>query len=91
MKTKRVFTYLTAQVIDGNWHVWDMDGNSSDYHQRGKVGIDRLIHRYGTDSAGNSKKFCFKLFRGKNDVRLTDDVCSINFPSVPDDVKKSKF
>jgi nitric oxide reductase NorQ protein len=82
------FTYLTAQVIDGYWHVWDMDGESSDYYKRGKAGIDRLIRNNGSDNDGNYNNLCFKMFAGKNNVRITDDVCSANFPSVPNDVKQ---
>ena len=82
------FTYLTAQVIDGYWHVWDMEGNSSDYYDRGKAGIDRLIRKEGTDGDGNFNNLCFKMFAGKNNIRITDDVCSANFPSVPNDVKQ---
>lgn len=81
------FTYLTAQVIDGYWHVWDMDGESSDYYNRGKASIDRLIRNNGSDNDGNFNTLCFKMFAGKNNVRITDDVCSANFPSVPNDVK----
>ena len=79
------FTYLTAQVIDGYWHVWDMEGESSDYYNRGRAGIDRLIRKSGTDGDGNFNNLCFKLFAAGN-VRITDDVCSANFPSVPNDV-----
>ena len=80
------FTYLTAQVIDGYWHVWDTEGNSANYYNDGKAGIDRLIRNNGSDKDGNFNKLCFKMFAGKNNVRLTDDVCSLNFPSVPNDV-----
>ena len=83
---KQNFTYLTAQVIDGYWHVWDMEGNSHDYYQVGKAGIDRLIRNNGSDNDGNYNNLCFKMFDGKYNVRLTDDVCSANFPSVPNDV-----
>ena len=82
------FTYLTAQVIDGYWHVWDMEGESSDYYNRGRAGIDRLIRKVGTDGDGNYNNLCFKLFAAGN-VRITDDVCSANFPSVPNDVKQT--
>ena len=84
---KQNFTYLTAQVIDGYWHVWDMEGESSDYYNRGKAGIDRLIRKEGTDGDGNFNNLCFKMFAGKNNIRITDDVCSANFPAVPNDVK----
>ena len=83
------FTYLTAQVIDGYWHVWDMDGESSDYYKRGKAGIDRLIRNSGSDNDGNYNNLCFKMFAGKNNVRITDDVCMLNFPSVPNDMKQN--
>lgn len=83
------FTYLTAQVIDGYWHVWDMEGNSSDYYERGKAGIDRLIRNSGSDNDGNYNNLCFKMFAGKNNVRLTDDVCMLNFPAVPNDMKQN--
>ena len=82
-------TYLTAQVIDGYWHVWDMNGNSADYYDRGKAGIDRLIRKDGTDGDGNFNNLCFKMFDGKNNVRLTTDVCAANFPTVPNDVKNA--
>lgn len=83
------FTYLTAQVIDGYWHVWDMEGESSDYYNRGKAGIDRLIRNSGSDNDGNYNNLCFKMFAGKNNVRLTDDVCMLNFPAVPNDMKQN--
>jgi len=83
------FTYLTAQVIDGYWHVWDMDGESSDYYKRGKAGIDRLIRNNGSDNDGNYNNLCFKMFAGKNNVRITDDVCMLNFPAVPNDMKQN--
>lgn len=86
---KKDFIYLTAQVIDGYWHVWDMEGESSDYYERGKAGIDRLIRNIGSDNDGNYNNLCFKMFTGKNNVRLTDDVCSLNFPAVPHDMKQS--
>ena len=80
------FTYLTAQVIDGFWHVWDMEGNSSDYYERGKAGIDRLIRNNGSDDDGNFFPLCFKMFDGKNNVRLTNDVHTDDFPAFPNDV-----
>ena len=83
------FTYLTAQVIDGYWHVWDMDGESSDYYKRGKAGIDRLIRNSGSDNDGNYNNLCFKMFAGKNNVRITDDVCMLNFPAVPNHMKQN--
>jgi len=83
------FTYLTAQVIDGYWHVWDMDGESSDYYERGKAGIDRLIRNSGSDNDGNYNNLCFKMFAGKNNVRLTDDVCMLNFPAVPNHMNQN--
>jgi nitric oxide reductase NorQ protein len=86
---KKDFTYLTAQVIDGYWHVWDMDGESSDYYKRGKAGIDRLIRNSGSDNDGNYNNLCFKMFAGKNNVRITDDVCMLNFPAVPNDMKQN--
>jgi nitric oxide reductase NorQ protein len=86
---KKDFTYLTAQVIDGFWHVWDMDGESSDYYKRGKAGIDRLIRNSGSDNDGNYNNLCFKMFAGKNNVRITDDVCMLNFPAVPNDMKQN--
>lgn len=81
------FIYLTAQVIDGYWHVWDMEGDSSDYYERGKAGIDRLIRNSGTDNDGNFNNICFKMFDPKSNVRITDDVCMLNFPALPNDMK----
>ena len=83
------FIYLTAQVIDGYWHVWDMEGDSSDYYERGKAGIDRLIRNGGTDNDGNFYPLYFKMFDGKNNVRATSEVTDGDFPSVPNDVKKN--
>lgn len=80
------FTYLTAQVIDGYWHIWDMAGNSHDYYDRGKAGIDRLIRNNGSDDDGNFFPLCFKMFDGKNNVRLTDDAHTDDFPAFPNDV-----
>lgn len=82
------FIYLTAQVIDGYWHVWDMEGDSSDYYERGKAGIDRLIRNHGTDGDGNFYPLYFKMFDGKNNVRLTSEATDGDFPSVPNDVKQ---
>ena len=82
------FTYLTAQVIDGYWHVWDMDGESSDYYKRGKAGIDRLIRNSGSDNDGNYNNLCFKMFDGKYNVRATSEVTDGDFPPVPNDVKQ---
>ena len=86
---KKDFIYLTAQVIDGYWHVWDTEGESSNYYERGKAGIDRLIRNSGSDNDGNYNNLCFKMFAGKNNVRLTDDVCMLNFPAVPNDMKQN--
>ncbi len=83
------FIYLTAQVIDGYWHVWDMEGNSSDYYQVGKAGIDRLIRNGGTDNDGNFYPLYFKMFDGKYNVRATSEVTDGDFPSVPNDVKQN--
>lgn len=85
---KKDFTYLTAQVIDGYWHVWDMQGNSHDYYQVGKAGIDRLIRNGGTDNDGNFYPLYFKMFDGKYNVRATSEVTDGDFPSVPNDVKQ---
>lgn len=85
---KQNFTYLTAQVIDGYWHVWDMAGNSHDYYQVGKDGIDRLIRNGGTDNDGNFYPIYFKMFDGKYNVRTTSEVTDGDFPSVPNDVKQ---
>ena len=86
---KQNFTYLTAQVIDGYWHVWDMEGNSRDYYQVGKSGIDRLIRNSGTDNDGNFYPIYFKMFDGKYNVRATSEVTDGDFPSVPNDVKQT--
>jgi MoxR-like ATPase len=83
------FIYLTAQVIDGYWHVWDMEGDSSDYYERGKAGIDRLIRNGGSDNDGNFYPLYFKMFDGKNNVRLTSEVTDGDFPSVPNDMKQN--
>ena len=73
------FIYLMASVIDGYWHVRDMDGNADLYYEDGKEGIDRLIRKYGTDNDGNFNDICFKMFRPNHNVRITNDVCPENF------------
>jgi len=85
---KQNFTYLTARVIDGYWHVWDTKGESADYYERGKAGIDRLIRKEGTDGDGNFNNLHFKLFEAGN-VRTTGDLHKDHFPSVPNDVKQN--
>lgn len=82
------FIYLTAQVIDGYWYVWDMEGDTYDYYERSTSGIDRLIRNNGSDDDGNFFPLCLKMFDGKNNVRITNKVQIQDFPAYPNDVNE---
>ena len=89
----QTYTSLRASVIDGYWHVWDMNGDEKNYYADGKAGIDRLIRNYGSDNDGGYNDIYFKLFEGGN-VRIFNDPgksFTSSFPSQPNSHKTTEF